>query len=243
MGCRPLCDLHSGEGGRRQRTCNHTFFPLSLPSPWLLRRVGSREGWDVVLRLPVELNRSHHSRLNTMKGLCIEVQGVNVCSCVIKHAGVAWGNSSPSWVLASISSKLSSSPPNCNLPLTLETAPRKTYTLASSSMLIWVMKNPFHLANEPLSSSSDASQGGYDQPKGVQLWKRGVELPLDISRFHTWPLCTKNDPHWGFWWTAAGNLYIGVFCTIGDTRDLSKSPANPGLQGLQGFKGVFLFMA
>lgn len=45
-------------------------------------------GLDVVLKLPIELNRSHHSCVNTMQGSCTELQDAHVCSCAIKHAGV-----------------------------------------------------------------------------------------------------------------------------------------------------------
>lgn len=50
-----------------------------------------QRGLDVVLRLPIELNRSHHSCVNTMQGSCTELQSAHVCSCAIKHAGVCSG--------------------------------------------------------------------------------------------------------------------------------------------------------
>lgn len=65
--CSVICILARDAGGRGPAITDSS---LSLPSPWLLRRAGSREGWDTVLRLPGELHRSLQSSEHRARFVC-----------------------------------------------------------------------------------------------------------------------------------------------------------------------------
>lgn len=81
--------------GSRQRTPESHFLPISLPSPWLLRRAG-QEGDTLGCRVQALRGtawRSSNSH-RCYQGFCVGVC-VHACVCVPTHTCVFAGNSIP----------------------------------------------------------------------------------------------------------------------------------------------------